>query len=113
MPCVTVDRGRLIKNALFLQLRRLGKEVYFYAQPDFEIDFLIHAGTHIEGLIQVCFSMSDPETRKREFKSLLKASAKFDCRDMLVITWEEEGEEIIDSKTIRIVPLWKWLLQRP
>ena len=111
VPRVTVDRGRLIENAVFLQLKRRGKEVYFYAQPDFEIDFLVRSGTRIEQAIQVCFSMSDPETRKRELKSLLKASEKFDCRELLIITWDEEGEEVSDLKKIRIVPLWKWLLQ--
>jgi len=111
VPRVTVDRGRLIENAVFLQLKRRGKEVYFYAQPDFEIDFLVRSGTRIEQAIQVSFSMSDPETRKRELKSLLKASEKFDCRELLIITWDEEGEEVSDLKKIRIVPLWKWLLQ--
>jgi len=110
VPRVTVDRGRLIENAVFLQLKRMGKEVYFYAQADFEIDFLVRSGTRIEQLIQVCFSMADSETRKRELKSLLKASEKFDCRDMLIITWDEEGEEVYNLKKIRIVPLWKWLV---
>lgn len=110
VPRVTVDRGRLLENAVYLQLKRMGKEVYFYSQADFEIDFIVRSGLRVAQLIQVCFSMADAETRKRELKSLAKASVRFDCRDMQIITWDEEGEEVFDSKKIRIIPLWKWLL---
>ena len=43
-------------------------------------------------------------------KSLIKASEEFDCKNLLVISWDYEAEEIIKNKKISFIPLWKWLL---
>jgi len=79
-------------------------------KPDYEVDFLIKEGSKIVQLIQVSFSISNVETKKREIKSLLKASEKLKCNDLVVITQDEEGEEKIKSKLVKIIPVWKWLL---
>ena len=39
-----------------------------------EVDFVIKEGIKIKQLIQVCYNINDYETKKREIKSLLKAS---------------------------------------
>lgn len=109
-PKVTPDRGKLIENLVFLELRRRQKEVYFYTQPNYEVDFVIKEGLKISQLIQVCFSLADTNTRKREIKALVKASDKLKCDNLVVITWDQEGSEGKDSKEIRFIPLWKWLL---
>jgi predicted AAA+ superfamily ATPase len=31
-------------------------------------------------------------------------------RFVLVVTWDHEGEESFEVKTVKFVPLWKWLL---
>ncbi len=117
-PKTTLDYGKLMENVVFIELIRRGKtapaggqEVYFYSQPDYEVDFLIKEGLSIRQLIQVCFSIQDEDTKKREVKSLLKASDKLKCNNLLLITWDEEGEKLVNSKKIRFIPLWKWLLE--
>lgn len=110
VPKLTLDYGRLMENVVFIELIRGGEEVYFYSQPNYEIDFLIKEGLKIKQLIQVCFSIAGRDTKKREVKSLLKASDKLKCDNLIIITWDEEGEESANSKKIRFVPLWKWLL---
>jgi len=99
-----------VENLVFLELKRQGKEIYFYSKPAYEVDFLVREGLGIKQLIQVCFSISDEATRKREIKALLKASEELRCKNLTIITWDEEGEEKSNSKIIKIVPLWKWLL---
>jgi len=42
---------------------------------------------------------------------LLRAEEEFKCSNLLVITWEYEGEEIVDGRKIVYTPLWKWLLE--
>lgn len=110
IPRPTIDKGRLLENIVFLELKRQGKEIYFYSTPGYEIDFLIKEGLKIKQLIQVCYSLSDHDTRKREIKALIKASREFSCDDLLVITWDEEEEKKVDSKVVRIVPLWKYMI---
>lgn len=111
VPRTTLDRGKLIENIVFIELRRRGNEVYFYARPDYEIDFLVKEGLKIKQLIQVCFSIADRDTKKREIRALLRASDKFRCEDLIIITWDEDGQETVNSKKIKFIPLWLWLLK--
>jgi len=50
-PKITVDRGKLMENIVFLELKRRGREIYFYSQQDYEVDFLIKEGLKIKQLI--------------------------------------------------------------
>ena len=50
------------------------------------------------------------EIEKREIKSLIKASDELKCKNLSLITWDYEDELEIDGKTIKCIPLWKWLL---
>jgi len=104
----------LIENIVFLEiLRRREKElfdVFYYLKDDFEVDFVIKQGRRAKKLIQVCYDISDYETKEREIKALIKAGKELNCKDLLCITWDCEGEEKVEGKKIKILPLWKWLL---
>ncbi len=109
VPKTAIDQGRLIENLVFLELKRRNEDIYFYYEPNFEIDFLIKRGMEIEQLIQVCFSLSGPDTKKREMNALSKASEKLKCKNATILTWDEAGEEKIGALTVKIMPLWQWL----
>ncbi|MDL1970440.1 MAG: DUF4143 domain-containing protein [Candidatus Desulfofervidaceae bacterium] len=111
VPKIVLNYGRLMENLVFLELRRKDKEVYFYSQPNYEVDFLIKEGFEIKQLIQVCYSLKDEKTKKRELNALLKASKGLKCDHLLIITWDEEGEEKVNSHKVKFCPLWKWLLR--
>jgi hypothetical protein len=105
------DKGKLMENLVFLELKRKQKEVYYWKDhQQREVDFVLKDGTKVEQLIQVCYSLEDLETRKREIRGLIKASDELKCRNLLVITWDEEEEINERNKIIKVVPLWKWLL---
>ncbi len=61
-------------------------------------------------MIQVCYDIEDPDTKQRELKALTRASSVLDCSDLLVVTWDYEGEEMFNDMKIVYRPLWKWLL---
>ncbi len=106
------DHGRLMENLVFVELMRRGKNVYYYKSPDNkEVDFVISEKNKVRQLMQVAYSMDDFSTKEREIKSLLKAGKELKCNNLAVITWDREGEEKIHGKTVKFVPLWKWLLQ--
>ncbi len=105
------DFGRLMENLVFLELFREGKEIYYWKDyKQREVDFVLKEGLKIKQLIQVCYSLENEETRKREIKSLIKASEELKCNNLLITSWDEEEEIKQDNKLIKIIPLWKWLL---
>lgn len=112
------NTGRLAENAVFLELKRRSYldpnlELYYWKNAQHEeVDFLIKADTKVKELIQVCWDISDMNTKKRELRALLKALEEFNLENGLVITEDFEGEEIIGDKKIRYVSLYKWLLGR-
>jgi predicted AAA+ superfamily ATPase len=100
-----------MENAVFLELKRREKETYYWKDLQHEVDFVVKGnGDKIEQLIQVCYDTSDISTKKREFDGLAKASRELRCRNLLLITYDQEGEEKIKGKKIKLIPLWKWLL---
>lgn len=114
---VSGQRGHAAENAVFLELRRRQAlepdlDLYYWKDPQHrEVDFVIKRGSAIEQLIQVCWSLSEPQMREREFRSLTKAMDELACGNALVITEDEEGRVEIKGKSVSIVPLWKWLLR--
>lgn len=106
------DAGRLMENAVFIELRRRGKEVYYWKDKfGKEVDFLIKEGLRVKELIQVCWDIEDINIKKRELKGLLAACKEFKLKNGLVITEDKEGKETIDGKNIIYEPLWKWMLE--
>ncbi len=109
--------GRLMENAIAVELLRrrscegANTEIYYY--KDYfgkEADFVIKEGMKVRQLIQACYDIGNADTKEREIKGLLKASDDLRCDNLVVITWDYEGEEKVDGKKIVYVPLWKWIL---
>lgn len=111
---VSTDRGKRMENIVFLELQRrkspLTSIFYWKNVQKEEVDFVIKEGQKLKQLIQVCYDISDLNTKKREFRALLKASKELKCNNLLIITEDKEGEERIEKKKIKFIPLWKWLL---
>jgi len=70
------DRGKLLENLVFLDIRRAGLEVYRLMDKK-EVDFLIWNGTAPLALVNVCLDVSDAKTRKREVDGLRRAMGEF------------------------------------
>jgi len=112
-PGSSKNLGRIMENVVAVNiLRREPREnVFFYLTPRHEeVDFVIREGMKIKQLIQVTHASGRDEIERREIKSLVKASNEFGCKDLVIITWDYEDEMNIDGKTIKCIPLWKWLL---
>lgn len=109
------DRGRMLENVVFIELKRRGCDVYFHRQQK-ECDFLIRKGTRIVEAIQVCQQMTDADTQKREYAGLVEAMQYADLTQGLILTEDTFADDSVeaDSKhyTIAIRPIWWWLLQQ-
>lgn len=113
-PGISANIGRLIENIVFIELKRIGKNIFYYTDyAGWEIDFVIKDGIKVTDLIQVTHNLNTPELRKRELRSLLKSAEKFQCDNLTVIVYEgNASEEIIAGKKIKIIPLVDWLLTK-
>jgi len=108
------NMGSSMETLVFLHLFReknsRNVEIRYYKSKNQEVDFLILNNGLVEELIQVCYDIMDPTTKKREINALIRASKELKCNNLKIITWDYEGEEIVDNKKIKYVPLWRWLL---
>ena len=111
------DRGRLIENLVAIELQRAKSQnpiidiFYWKDQQDREVDFVIRRGLKVAQLIQVTYAFHKDEIKQREINGLLKAAEEFGCENLLMVTWEYEGEDVNNGKKIVYKPLWKWLLE--
>ncbi len=105
------DDGKLLENAVYLHLRRQAspmQKITYFSEGQ-ECDFVIQQDESVQSLIQVCWTLADEATRRREYLGLKAASTATGCRSCMIITFDEEGEAEFEGLPIRIVPAWKWL----
>ncbi len=108
--------GRLYENIVAVELKRRKKECCYWKNTEKEeVDFVTKNDSKIEQLIQVCYDISETDTKKREIKALLKASKDLKCKNLLLINQDYFGEENSEwfgiKRKIKFIPLWKWLLK--
>jgi len=76
------DIGRLMENLVFIDLRRRGKDIFYWKNKN-KVDFVIKKGLEIIELIQVCYDVED----------------------------EKYSVNMVDDKKIIYIPLWAWMLR--
>ncbi len=102
------DKGKLLENIVFIELKRKGKEIYYFSEKR-ECDFLIREGIKIKEAIQVCYELND-ENKDREINGLLEAMEKFKLKEGVILTSDAEREIKLKNKLIKVIPVWRWLL---
>lgn len=113
---IKYDMGRLLENLVYIELNRLAQKDpllrihYWKNKNGQEVDFIILRGLNIINLIQVCWDPTDPNTRKREIKSLIKAGDEFNLKEGTVVTYDYENTEKSGKFSVKFVPIWKILL---
>ena len=115
-PLFSQNSGRLMENVVFLELirhaRSGGYEVFYYKKI-VEVDFVVYKDLRVMELIQVAQATSDVKTRNREVRGLLTASGDLNSTNMTIITIDEEYDINEGGKTIRVVRIADWLMNRP
>jgi predicted AAA+ superfamily ATPase len=65
------DKGRMLENVVFIHLKRLRREVFYYKKKK-ECDFIVRDAQKKLGLFQVCFELND-DNKDREINGLIEA----------------------------------------
>jgi len=108
---VSENRGSFLENAVYLHLRRkypFGKGL-FYFKGKYECDFLCSEKQSVSELVQVCWSLDSPGTRKREISGLLEAAKATGCRNLKIITHDFEDSIKEEGFDISVLPAMKFL----
>jgi len=105
--------GRLLENQLFIELIRRGYDTektlfYYRSRNNKETDFVVRKGTRVEQLIQVCYDLSSPKTRKREVDALVECAEELACDNLIVVTNKEEKTITQGGYEIKIIPIEKF-----
>ena len=97
-----------MENLVFNCLNNL-HEVFYYSNKK-ECDFLIVKNKEVKQAVQVCYELNE-ENREREINGLLDAVEKFNLKEGLLLTYNQEEELKLNGKKIIIKPAWRWLLE--
>lgn len=107
----TENNGVFLENLVFIELKRRGWDVYYYADKK-ECDFIVRKGLHISDAYQVTLKMDSPQTREREITGVREAMQAYSLSKGYILTFE--GKETInfdDGTIVEVVPVWEWILQ--
>ncbi|MFZ5908139.1 MAG: ATP-binding protein [Nitrospirota bacterium] len=102
------DRGRLLENAVFLELRRKGHEIFFHEEKR-ECDFIARLSDRGFSPVQVCYELNE-KNRKREIGGMTEACRRLGLKRGLMLTYDDEEGLQADGIEITVMPVWKWLL---
>ena len=99
---------KLLENIVAIDLKkRYGDDLFFY-NKSVEVDFFIPKERRA---VQVSYSIADDVTRQREIKALLKLSIVYNLDRLEIVTFDEEATLQENGFTIRVIPIWKYLLE--
>lgn len=108
---ILVNSGHLLENLVFMALRRVTPDIFYYkTKAGREVDFIAGRQGPFRMLVQVCESMVDQQTRKREITALAEAMTELKLSQGIIVTRNEEEQIQIDSGKIDVVPAWRFLL---
>ena len=98
------NMGRLFENLVFHKLSSNNKTLYYYKdRKGNEVDFAILEDNKTSALYQVCFDLTDEETRSREIRSLIKAGARLNCPNLNLLTPEKPASLKLPQE-IKLIP---------
>lgn len=111
---ILVNSGHLLENLVFTALRRASPDIHYYrTKTGREVDFLSGRQASTRMLVQVCESMASENTRKREITALAEAMDELNLRQGSIVTRGDEERISVQSGTIDVIPVWRFLLDLP
>ena len=108
---ILVNSGHQLENLVFTALRRIYPEIFYHkTRTGREVDFIVTPRGQAPRLVQVCESLADAPTRKRETTALNDAMAELGMRSAIIVTRNEEERIETERGLIEVLPAWRFLL---
>jgi predicted AAA+ superfamily ATPase len=99
--------GHVLENIVYLHLRRLGKEI-FYFQGKGECDFVTTDRGIPKELYQVCTEINSLNI-EREVNALFEAMEFFNKEEAYIITQNQTDIFTKEKLKIKAIPAWQWI----
>jgi len=104
--------GWRLENIVCIELFRRRNQTLndvYYFKNGYEVDFVLTSDHKIVELIQVSVDISAQKTFNREVNALICASKELHCKNLTIVTLNEDRTYTIDNLTINIVSVLNWL----
>ena len=99
---------KLLENMVAIRLyKQYGESLYYY-NKNIEVDFVV---PDARLAIQTSYSLRDEQTRNREISALVSLSRFMKTDTALIITKDQEETIEQDGISIKVIPVWKWLIE--
>lgn len=99
--------GHILENIVYLHLRRLGNEIYYF-KGNGECDFVTTKNGNPQHLYQVCTQINSLNI-DREVNGLFEAMRYFKINEGYIITHNQADTFKRDDYTIQAIPAWQWM----
>ncbi|WP_234702953.1 ATP-binding protein [Oleidesulfovibrio alaskensis] len=114
---ILTNRDSLLENLVFTALRRMTPEIFYHkTKMGREVDLVALLPTspgqeRAVMLVQVCASLADPRVKQSEVRSLSEAMVELAVAKGTIVTWRTNETIHVGFGTIRVVPIWQFLLE--
>ncbi|MDV0446419.1 hypothetical protein MsAg5_02520 [Methanosarcinaceae archaeon Ag5] len=105
------DKGRLLENIVFCELRRHGKEIYYFNENSKECDFIEMNKGQVKQIIQVCWELNH-ENEEREIDGLVEALDYFKQENGIIVTVNQKDLIRKGQHMIRVIPVYEYLISQ-
>ncbi len=103
------DAGLKLENLIFNSLLRTGEEINYYKDKK-ECDFIVKKADGLLAL-QVTCELNE-SNKEREIQGLIEALDYYNLKKGYIITNNQEEEFEKNGKKIKVIPAWKWMLEK-
>ena len=111
---ILLNCGHILENLVFTALRHVYPEVYYYkTKTGREVDFIAPMRNRKHKLMQVCDSLAETQTRKREVAALSEAMTDLGIKTGTIVTRDVDERINTSAGIIEVVPVWRFLLSLP
>ncbi len=108
---ILINSGHLLENLVFTALRRISPDIYYAkTKSGKEVDFIVQLQDRSRMVVQVCETMAEPQTRKREVVALSELMEELRLKSGTIVTRNDEEVIEVDHGKIEVVPAWRFLL---
>ncbi len=108
---VLLNNGHLLENLIFCHLRRKTDKIWYHRTASGkETDFVYLSEDKKILPVQVCYSLAEPDTKKRELSALAETAREIGSKTASIVTYAEEESLEIDGLSVKVIPAWKYCI---
>ena len=110
----SVNLGWRLETIVYLELlrrkARSDNDIYYFQGRSAEADFVVCHANKTLAVYQVCYDISNEKTLRREIRGCIAGAKATNCKNIFLITHNDSATIQEEGYTIKVIPVWEWLL---